>query len=139
MEKHKKMLKFGVSKSTGKSRVHPLTLENVEFFIKMRSELNVKILDNGSNLFNADEFLLTVSSNKEFKIVKLLDSDRKAHNTRAKRLNTVGSIIPFVGANGDVLFIAICIKGDEGKNVTFRLEAQKAVREHFKVPLLCPV
>jgi hypothetical protein len=99
---------------------------------ELTSTKGIKIRDDGANLFNADETLLTVSSKNEARLVRMTDSLRKAHRTQSMRLNTVGSVLPFVGANGDVPFIAIILKADEGKKTTFRLYLESQVRKEFR-------
>jgi len=117
--------------------VNAITQRNVDIFVKefmnATTERSITIHESGKNLFNADEFLLTVSSKHEFDVLKLIDSDRKAHDTRAQRMGTVGSIVPFVGANGDVPFVGICIKGEEGKTATFNIDAEATINERYQV------
>lgn len=135
-KRHKEYLNFAPSKSTSKSRVDPITLENTTFFIQVMEELSytqgIKIRDDGANLFNTDETLLTVSSKNEGKLVRMTDSLRKAHRTKSSRLNTVGSVLPFAGANGDVPFIAVILKAEEGKKTAFRMIIESQLKKKFR-------
>lgn len=77
-------------------------------------------------LFNADETLMTVNSSGEIKFVRMLDSVRKAHQSKTMRLNTIGSMTPFVNAAGEVYLIVYCLKAPEGKCATEKeLKSQK--------------
>jgi hypothetical protein len=73
-------LHFSNAKATSKARTGVLTKENVELFIselnKHQNEGGFKILPDGSNLFNADETLLTVSSKNEGKLFHVMDAIR---------------------------------------------------------------
>ena len=85
------------------------------------------------NLFNADETLLSVSGKNEVRLIRVRDGMRKAHQSKEMRLNTVGSMIPFVSANGEVLFIAFVIKAAEGSDVDFRIHLDEAVAKHYSL------
>jgi hypothetical protein len=99
---------------------------------ELTSTKGIKIREDGANIFNADETLLTVSSKNEARLARMTDSFRKAHRTKAIRLNTVGSILPFASANGDVPFIAIILKAIEEKKTTFRLSLEKELKKEFR-------
>ncbi len=80
-------------------------------------------------LFNADETLMTVNSKGELIFVKLLDSVRKAHHDTALRLNTIGSMIPFVNAAGEVLLVVYCLKAKNGRTHAFNVDLQRELAE----------
>lgn len=42
-------------------------------------------------------------------------------------------MIPFVAANGDVMFIAIVIKAEEGKKTTFRIALEAEAQKRFSI------
>jgi hypothetical protein len=75
--------------------------------------------------FNADETLMTVNSKGELNSIKLLDAVRKAHHDTALRLNTIGSMIPFVNAAGEVLLVVYCLKAKNGKTHAFNVDLQR--------------
>lgn len=70
-----------------------------------------------STLVNADETLITPRHNNQYRPLRLTLSSRKAHVKQTKRLKTLGSITPFVAADGTCLFIACVIKGAENSEV----------------------
>ncbi len=87
-------------------------------------------------LFNADETLMTVNSKGELNFVKLVDSVRKAHHDTAIRLNTIGSMIPFVNAAGEVILVVYCLKAKNGKPHSFNIDLQRKLESsNRKVPL----
>ncbi len=79
---------------------------------------------------------MTVNSKGELKFVKLVDSLRKAHNETAMRLNTIGSMIPFVNAVGEVFLVVYCLKAKNGRTHSFNLDLKRELeKENRKVPL----
>lgn len=68
---------------------------------------------------------MTVNSKSELIFVKLLDPLRKAHHDTAMRLNTIGSMIPFVSAAGEVLLVVYCLKAKNGQTHSFSVDLQK--------------
>ncbi len=79
-------------------------------------------------LFNADETLMTVNSSGEVKFVRMLDSVRKAHQSKSIRLSTIGSMTPFVNAAGEVYLIVYCLKAPEGKAVSFNVAIERELK-----------
>lgn len=79
---------------------------------------------------------MTVSSNGEIRFVKLLDSLRKAHHDTALRINTIGSMIPFVNAAGETLLVVYCLKAKNGQSHSFNVDTQRQLeRQNRKVSL----
>ncbi len=68
---------------------------------------------------------MTVNSKGELNFVKLLDSVRKAHHDTALRLNTIGSMIPFVNAAGEVFLVVYCLKAKNGRTHAFNVNLQR--------------
>lgn len=88
---------------------------------------------NASNLFNADETLMTVAPNGDIRFLKMTDAVRRAHHSKKMRLNTVGSMTPFVNAAGEVVLIVYCLKAPEGKITTFNVDVIKESTCDMKV------
>ncbi len=78
---------------------------------------------------------MTVNSKGELSFIKLVDSLRKAHHETAMRLNTIGSMIPFVNAAGEVLLVVYCLKAKNGKTHSFSVDLQRKLENsNRKVP-----
>jgi hypothetical protein len=71
---------------------------------------------------------MTVNSKGELVFVKVLDSMRKAHEDTLMRLNTIGSMIPFVNAAGEVILVVYCLKATKGKAHAFNLDVQRQLQ-----------
>jgi hypothetical protein len=140
---------MGRTKATSASRTSPETLEGVRIFLNEMQErlkgilfllirhfesIPLKLLSvnhvNSKLLFNADETLMTVNSSGEVKFVRMLDAVRKAHQSKSTRLNTIGSMTPFVNAAGEVYLIVYCLKAPEGKSVSFNVAIEKEAKAH---------
>lgn len=131
--RHRKHLKFSTAKATTANRTQPQTFGNVEEFIErfkhLQKEGGVKILDDGSNLFNVDETLLNISRDGDIRMLRMTSALRKAHQKKHMRFNTVGSMLPFVSASGEVPFIALVIKAEEGSSSSFRSNVRELAKE----------
>lgn len=108
-------------KGTASARTGHLTLENTEEFVRKGNE---KLAGTSSGfqyssvidasfpahaIINFDETLMTVHDSK-IVMVKMTDSIRKASTNQAMRLNTIGSLTPFVNAAGEVILKVYCLK-----------------------------
>ena len=68
---------------------------------------------------------MAVNSKGELNLVRLLDSVRKAHHDTVMRLNTIGSMIPFVNAAGEVVLVVYCLKAKSGEAHAFNIHTQR--------------
>lgn len=82
-------------------------------------------------MFNADETLLSVNSAGEYHFVRVTAAMRKAHNVISKRLQLLGSMTPFAGADGSVPFIAMVIKAKDGSAVDLAVLNEEATKTVF--------
>jgi len=103
-------------KLTSSKRLGPLTRKNTDVFIQIFGSLVPFINRDGSNLWNADESLISVHQGK----LRLHRVHAKGSKTGAKKqgtLRTAGSMTPFVNALGDLALLVYCMKAEEGKEV----------------------
>src|SRR3546814_20711783 len=66
----------------------------------------------------------------------MLDPLRKACQSKRLKLNTVGSMTPFVNAEGEVYLIVYCLKFPDDKAVEFSMDQQTPTRKVVTIPPL---
>lgn len=64
---------------------------------------------------------MTVDKNGVWRLFRMRSGLRKAASTRFLRLNTVGSILPFVTGAGVTLLTVVTLKAPADKEVTFNV------------------
>jgi hypothetical protein len=64
---------------------------------------------------------MTKTKSGGIRLLKLLDPIRKAYGTKKMQINTIGSMIPFANARGQVLLVVYCIKSPDGKPVAIQV------------------